>query len=317
MQSSRIHVVSFFLLGSILVLAGAACKDSTGDALSHPPDEAVTETGDGRLRVHLRDSHLDGAEAINVTITEVIVHGGGGKPQVVRNTPVAFNLLELTGPKLLDLIDTPLAPGTYTMNLIFAEGSTIVVKAQTYPLKTPSSTTAGWKVRGEPFSIEAGKSTWIMLDFDPEKSVTWNRGRGYSLKPVVETVSVASLLPKEEQQLVDVLGPAVTASMLEEAEIVFQGVVKSKTVAFDNNIYGSSQIYSFLTFQIQDTIKGTVAVPNAFPLRVIGGKVGNVELLASHMPTFEVGDNNILFLKYFSNILGVVRGDLGSVPISK
>lgn len=63
-----------------------------------------------------------------------------------------------------------------------------------YPLQTPSGQTSGLKVLGK-FTVEAGESTAIVLDFDPAKAVIQQGNGDWKIKPTgIRIVAVEDVL---------------------------------------------------------------------------------------------------------------------------
>ncbi len=152
------------------------------------------EPQQGNLRVLLTDAPFpfDLAEAANVTITRLTLHGSEGGPIVLLEQQRAFNLLDLQGgvTALLATQDD-LREGDYGQVQLDVSAASVVFKdGRVFDLKVPSGSI---KVLLDGFSIEEGKTATLTLDFDVEESfvVLGNPNtpagiKGFLFKPVVK-----------------------------------------------------------------------------------------------------------------------------------
>lgn len=158
-------------------------------------------TGNGELRVALTDAPACGYDEVNVTVERVRVHqssgaaaGDGGWTDIVLNPARKIDLLSLQNGILVDLGQTTLPAGQYTqMRLVLSPNGSGAPANYVVPssgsmmpvaMATPSAQQSGIKlIHG--FTIEAGKTTSLVLDFDACKSIV-RRGNGsFGLKPVI------------------------------------------------------------------------------------------------------------------------------------
>lgn len=161
----------------------------------------------GTVRMRLIDAPA-AIEAVHIVVTEVSIHPTGGfagtndesaslsgaGPQgkaweVVNTVPTTYDLLTLRGGAFATLAEALVPAGAYTqIRLKIGAGSNVVVDGTTYPLVVPSGARSGLKLIHH-FTVAAGGSTDLTLDFDAEKSVFEAVDGTWHLKP---TVTVAS-----------------------------------------------------------------------------------------------------------------------------
>jgi hypothetical protein len=156
------------------------------------------------LRVALTDAPACGFDEVNVTVERVRVHksmsageGDGGWTDMVLNPARKVDLLSLQNGILVDLGQTTLPAGQYTqMRLVLSPNGSSAPANYVVPtnggmmpvaMDTPSAQKSGLKlIHG--FTIEAGKTTALVLDFDACKSIV-KRGNGsFGLKPVIHVM---------------------------------------------------------------------------------------------------------------------------------
>ncbi len=147
----------------------------------------------GKVQVMLTDAPLDGATAVNVTLTKVEVHhvGDGGEDddsgwQTILEEEKSFNLLELQDGVTAPLGDAELPEGKITqVRLVVTDDASLVNDTGTYPLEISSGTETGIKLVGC-FNVVADEETTITVDFDAGASVSGDLGSGYKLRPTIK-----------------------------------------------------------------------------------------------------------------------------------
>src|SRR5437868_14198968 len=93
------------------------------------------------------------------------------------------------------------------------------------------------------------------------------------------------------------------------AEMIFQGTVTDVRSEWTGE-GGQRHIASYITFKVDDTIKGN---PGAkVTLNLMGGTVGAETMEVSDAPKFKVGDRDILFVEnngtQFMPLVGIMHG---------
>jgi hypothetical protein len=154
--------------------------------------------------VALTDAPACGYDEVNVTVERVRVHrssdagaSDSGWTDIVLNPARKIDLLSLQNGILVDLGQTTLPAGQYTqMRLLLSPNGSGAPANYVVPssgsmmpvaMATPSAQQSGIKlIHG--FTIEAGKTTALVLDFDACKSIV-RRGNGsLGLKPVIQVM---------------------------------------------------------------------------------------------------------------------------------
>ncbi|WP_438482314.1 hypothetical protein [Oleiharenicola lentus] len=98
-------------------------------------------------------------------------------------------------------------------------------------------------------------------------------------------------------------------SLVTQADYVVRGVVKSVTSDWREE-NGHRFIGTKVEVEVLEVIRGTPPTP--LILDIVGGKVGETELVVTGSPRFNVGDEDILFLKagtrYITPLVGIMHG---------
>lgn len=205
-----------FILLIMALLLFSACNSSSSSSGS-------TETT-GTLYIGITDAASEDYQAVYVTISEVQVNKGNdedGTWEVVASPNATYNLLELVNGMIETLGVANLESGLYTqMRLIIGTEAEdeLNILGQPHPyanyiidpgnesheLKIPSGYNTGIKLVHE-FTIVAGRTAELVLDFDAHKSVVRAGSSGkWLLKPTikiigtVENASVSGIVQDEE-----------------------------------------------------------------------------------------------------------------------
>jgi len=133
--------------------------------------------------------------AVWLDVNKVKVCGDDSGCQTVGGSQ-RLNLLDLDGKALSTLVDVSLLPATFhQLRLVLGGDNSVMADGKTQPLKVPSAQQSGLKIMGD-WEVKAGFATEIHLLFDVDKSVHFNRGQGYMLKPTINaTVVLTALTP--------------------------------------------------------------------------------------------------------------------------
>lgn len=136
----------------------------------------------GNLAMYLTDLPVN-MEKVLVAISAIDVHETGGASFTVFSGERQYDLLLLKDNPVL-LFDTPIEEGKYTQISMQVSAGQIQVAGVLYPLTVPSSEV---KINCN-FSVAAGGSTQVTLDFDAENSLQVNsnpENNNYILRPVI------------------------------------------------------------------------------------------------------------------------------------
>ncbi len=95
-------------------------------------------------------------------------------------------------------------------------------------------------------------------------------------------VSATSVVPPKFEELVN------------ESDYIVRAVVKSVTSEWREK-QGQRRIYTFVELEVREVIAGTP--PQPLVLRMLGGRVGDEELVIEGAPKFEVGQEDVLFIR--------------------
>ena len=173
----RNWLLLFFFSGIVLT----ACKDKDDDG-----------TGDMSHKVAIRLTDASGPyDEVNIDVQSIEVGTDNGWHTLSTNAGI-YDLTELTNG-----IDTLLASGTIVegkitqIRLILGANNTVVVDGQSHPLKTPSAQQSGLKLQVNE-TLTPGVTYTILLDFDAARSIVEKGNGGYSLKPVIRTITQAN-----------------------------------------------------------------------------------------------------------------------------
>ncbi|MBP9886864.1 MAG: DUF4382 domain-containing protein [Leptospiraceae bacterium] len=253
-------------------------------------------------------------DKIWLTMKSISVTKSTGEEIVLNDTEYRFDLLALRGTAVL-LVGNDIVPaGTYAyFTITLKDGSSIELENEGHRLQIVNDYNRSFRIAG-PFELRGGGMTEILLDFDPNLSVFKSLDSGYVLEPTIRVVSIMSMSPEQDLRVQTALKDYANI-VVKEADLIFQGKVNTLNYALGKNTYGKSMIYTDLSLQVDDLLRGQVDKTVPFAFRTVGGTVGGLTLKVGSMPEFKNGDQCILFLKRYAGGYKVVRGDLGKVEL--
>jgi hypothetical protein len=89
------------------------------------------------------------------------------------------------------------------------------------------------------------------------------------------------------------VNPPEFSELVNQSDYIVQAVVKSVVSEYENP--SSRKIVTKVELEVKEVVAGTP--PQPLILRVVGGKVGDREMIVEGAPQFKVGDEHILFVQ--------------------
>jgi len=204
-MSSLIKKRSFFLFLSAFALVSAlvsvitTCKSPADDQINaNSGDLEDSPDGDTRLVVAMHDApfKMEGRDVqeLNLTVLQIVIIDSNDKHITILDEERQMELLSISRSDPVVLSNVPVEPGTYKeLRLVLKDNSTIKVDGEVHPIKIPSGSQSGLKLKG-PFEIPKGKLFRLVIDFVASEFVHWNKGQGWMLKPVLRISSAAEII---------------------------------------------------------------------------------------------------------------------------
>lgn len=166
-------------LAAIVVATGCAAGELEGlERLERQVTQAPPT-----LRILLHDAPADEVDEVWVEIASVRAHGDAGWVEIASE-PIAVDLLTLQNGVAAELGLAELAPGDYDQLRLEVTSSWVVVDGETGPLKVPSGGSSGLKIPHH-FTVPECGGVTLSLDWDVGAHLTYARGRGHILRPVL------------------------------------------------------------------------------------------------------------------------------------
>jgi hypothetical protein len=265
--------------------------------------------------VFFPDFPLNGDEisSVIIDIQEVQVYDKDGNSFIVNEEPIEVDLLMLVN-NVTALIGEDLLPsGEYNeIRLILGNNNRVIADGDEEPLKVPSGQQSGIKIKGE-FELKDGRITQVQLDFQADKSIHYNSGQGYILRPVIKITSAASFTIEQAMKIHESMGEWVD-TFLEGSCIIFQvKVVELVSTEWEKSSFGFYFAYEYWKVNVLEVIKGPSMTE--YTIRVPGGTIGDSSYSVSVAADFKVGDKSIIFLKNFNDVIGVNSGYFGKIDL--
>jgi len=181
-------------------IVGEINLEPEGEGIENTPSEQEEENGDsdvedsgpqvetGMLSLSLTDAPAkEMFEAVIIEFEKIdIIKAGEGWIPFNENS-CSVDLLKLNNGTLYHLGLKNLEPGQYNQIRFHVSKASVVIDGEELEIKLASSTVK--LVR--PFTIEQGKTTELVADFDALKSIK-KTGKGYLMTPVIRLVQIES-----------------------------------------------------------------------------------------------------------------------------
>ncbi len=172
----------------LVLLLGALALSCGKDSVTSSDEQT------GLLKVSLTDAPA-AFEAVNITFAGISAHIDGEWVQVRKDDPITVNLLEWNNGKSMVLGQADLPAGNYTQIRLMISDAEVTVSGVVHKVTVPSGAQTGLKLVAE-FTVEAGSTYELVLDFDAQRSIVSQGPPGqpirYLLKPTVRVVPKAT-----------------------------------------------------------------------------------------------------------------------------
>ena len=190
-----------------IVTSPTAVAPALEGGVASPIPEKDVPSDRANLEIRATDAPPEGVTKILVTVSSIEVQKAGGDGwQVVVPGPVDFDLVEIQGVEKT-LGEALLDPGLYGQVRLVVDKAEVTVEGDTVSARVPSDKL---KIVGG-FSLEAGQTTILTLDFDAAKSVVIAGKRNVLIKPVIKMLTRKGDRPLQQAEEVGALEEEVDA----------------------------------------------------------------------------------------------------------
>jgi len=185
------------------------------------PDSVATEdtsSAPAKVVFKLTDAPNPAIDAAYVAISDVAVHKTGGSWFSVLAAPVNLDLLDLQNGVTALLGEISLEPGKYTQIRLTVDSGEVESGGEVYMVDIPSHEI---KINDN-IEVCGGGELEVVIDFDAEKSLSYNQGRDlFTMRPVLKVQSINASCPEVEE----VTPPEDESGDGEDEEQVYSGAL--------------------------------------------------------------------------------------------
>ena len=136
---------------------------------------------------------VQGIEALLLSVYRIDLRGPNGWQRLPQEDLVV-DILAASRHDPVILSNVSVEPGWYSeLRLVLNNDNQIRVNGQYYPLRIPSGTSSGLKLKGD-FEIPRGRLFNLNVELDTARSVSWNQGTGHRLHPVLNISTAPHIL---------------------------------------------------------------------------------------------------------------------------
>jgi uncharacterized protein DUF4382/uncharacterized protein DUF5666 len=246
MGSKLKSIAGVGLVGIAMLLAGCG---ATGATSTPPPPPSPSPTA-SNLTVFAADAAADNVLAFKIDVTSVSVTDAAGKSTTLTTTPQSLELRHLQLAPTLALQAGNLPSGQYnSITLSLANPRLAVFSAGTVTQVTNAQMASSTvSIPLTSFSLPAGSTQGLALDFDLLNSISTNTAGGYVITPVIHPASVSA----STMALVDTVGQisALPSSPAKSFDYQLSTGAATARVVTDANTVFDSGITSFANLQV-------------------------------------------------------------------
>ncbi len=203
-QKSTLFILAAFVLVIAAVIVITACKSPVGSDLDKNANaetrlligmyDTVRPSAARSAEIPNNGKNIQGIEALNLTVRQIVIIDSSDRHITILDEERTMDILGVSRSDPVILSDVSVEPGSYKeLRLVLKDENTITVNGETHPIKIPSGGQSGLKLKG-PFAIPKGKLFTLMIELNTDRSVHWNQGQGYMLKPVLNIANGADVL---------------------------------------------------------------------------------------------------------------------------
>lgn len=149
---------------------------------------SANETKNGAITIDMTDAPGD-FNQVNVDIRHVDIHYTDNGWKRLETQSGIYDLLTLRDSITTRLVDKDSMPvGEITqIRLVLGPENSVMVDSVLYDLKVPSGQQSGIKINVNKL-ISNNDDTYLLIDFDAEKSIVTTGNSSYLLKPVIRVI---------------------------------------------------------------------------------------------------------------------------------
>lgn len=272
--------------------------------------------------------NVDDIEKIIITIKEILFvkEISDTELEFIQIGPKnqQFDLLKLKDNLAQQVLgDRHIPTGKYSqIRLILIDNNKIFYNGNEYSLKTPSALQSGIKLNG-PFEMKGGIATTITLDFDIHKSIIYNKGNGFILKPVIiisnvdEKVDASALIeqPLSKSYTMNYNGQEISYE-IRDNYIITEGDINIGSVNdFSNSIDQATQIEKRIRNSIRITGQNNLWPNGTIPFELDANFTAAQNTMIQN--TMNRWENNVVSLEFNArngenNFIRFQLGGIGS-----
>jgi hypothetical protein len=177
-----IHLNLTLVLLLFIITVMTACR----------PDGVTPSGGEvGYLTIRLTDDPGD-YQQVNIDLLQVRARmtpsGGGSNWYDLQTQSGIYDLLTLQQGLDTLIVNDSLPPGELEeLRLILGDNNTVMIDSVLRPLKVPSGSSSGLKIKLQQVLVRDSLST-VLLDFDAGASIVAKGNGGFNLKPVIRVL---------------------------------------------------------------------------------------------------------------------------------
>jgi Domain of unknown function (DUF4382)/Domain of unknown function (DUF5666) len=230
-------------LGVCLLCSGCGMTSSSGSTTT----TQINTPTQGQVTLFLQDAPVDGVVSCNVTLTDAGLFDSGGTRYPLLAWSRSFELRQLRLASALAVASVSTKPATFSsveiglstprLSVVGPNGMVQQLTATTSPSVTLTNSTVTVPVS---FTLAAGQSQGVMLDFDLKNSLSVDGNGNYLITPVLKSAVTSSTGPSELSMTLVKVSAIQAATKSMDVQVLSVGdtvhVTVDSNTAFDPSV---------------------------------------------------------------------------------
>ena len=246
-KSSDFRPTLLVIAALVVCLLCSGCGVTSSSSSTTTTTTQINTPTQGQVTLFVQDAPVDGVVAFNCTVTDAGLFDSGGTRYPLLAWSRSFELRQLRLASALAVASVSTKPATFSnlevglstprLTIVGANGVVQQLTATTSPSVALTNSTVTVPVS---FTLAAGQSQGVMLDFDLKNSLSVDANGNYLITPVLKSAVTSSTGPSELSMTLVQISAIQSAKNSMDVQVLSVGdtvhVAVDSNTAFDPSV---------------------------------------------------------------------------------